>query len=412
MVLLVLSIAWVLTVAGLLARAITQYRHYEVIGPGEGGGDVSLAVTVIVPARNEAKNIGRCVNALLEQDYPREMLQVIVMDDGSEDDTAEIVRELAESDRRVELRQAPSLPSGWLGKPHACSEAARHAMGDWLCFLDADTTAEPPLIRTAVHVACERQLELLSLQPVQELLTPWERLILPTGFFLIAFTQDLRRTNDPGSPDASVNGQFLFARRRTYEAVGGHGAVRDKVAEDSALAANFKAAGHRVTVLGTRCLLHTRMYADFRSLWEGAARQAAQLLGSATALVAVALGAIVLGWAALALPAWATLEVASHPIALSLVALVLSLGGTLALFGTHIGAARYFKIPFGYGLLFPIGYTLGAAVLFFALWQRTRRRVAWKGRVYADGPVEEERPVVIDRAEQSPTVPDGARAGR
>jgi len=373
-----------LTVAGLLVRAITQYRHYEVMGPAEPDGNPTPPVTVIVPARNEAANIGRCVTALLNQEDLSD-LRVIVIDDCSEDQTPEIVRELANSDARVQTLSAPALPPGWRGKPHACDIASRHAVGgDWLCFIDADTTAEPPLLRTALRVARERNLDLLSLQPFQELISPWERLILPTGFFLIAFTQDLRKTNDPALPEAAVNGQFMLARRHAYDAVGGHEGVRDQLAEDSALASNFKSAGFRVAVIGTRGLLHTRMYSDLRSLWEGTARQAATLLTSSVALLLAALLALVLAWAAIAMPAWAMTAVMRAGGSETIIALVASLAGSLALFGTHIGAVRYFRIPFWYGLLFPIGYTLGAAILVWSVWQKARGRVAWKGRIYAE----------------------------
>lgn len=383
MVLLALCIVWVAAVAGLLARAITQYRHYQIIRPGPTCSDpLAPLVTVIVPARNEERIIAKCVAGLMAQDYPRERLQIIVNDDNSTDRTASIVTGMAAGDDRVRLIGGQPLPPGWLGKPNACWTAAKQAAGDWLCFIDADTIAEPPLISTALQTALSRDLDLLSLQPFQELGGFAERLILPTGFFLIAFTQDLRRTNDPASPDASVNGQFLLIRRSVYESVGGHAAVRDAVAEDSALARLIKSSGHRIGVLGTEALLHTRMYSDFRSLAEGAARQAASLLGNTSVLLGVALGALLLGIVPLLLPALAACRLAQAGGVISLASLVIAATGSLALFGTHIGAAHYFRIPFWYGLLFPVGYAAGAGILIFAAWQRLRGQTRWKGRIY------------------------------
>ena len=381
--LLSLSIVWMLLVAGLLVRAIAQYRHFEVIGPDseEMNCDAS-SVAIVVPARDEEQNIGRCLDGVRWQEYPSQRLTAIVVDDGSEDQTASLVTRIAAEDERVRLIEAGPLPAGWLGKPHACWRGASTANCDWLCFLDADTTAEPPLIRTALHAARARGLDLLSLQPFQELITAWERLILPAGFFLIAFTQDLRQTNDPENPKAAVNGQFLLVRRAAYDAVGGHAAVRDAVAEDSALAGAFKSAGFRVGVLGTTGLLRTRMYASLRPLWEGTARQAAGLLGGPAALAGAATAALVLAWVTLALPVSAVVAVLAGGGAPAVVSLALALAGSAALFGTHIGAARYFRIPFWYGLLFPVGYTLGAGVCAYAVWQRSRGRVRWKGRVY------------------------------
>ena len=383
MTFLLAAIAWVLLVGSLLVRAITQYRHYEVIRASEVAAlNSAPIVTVIVPARNEAHNIGRCLDGQISQDYPRSLLAIVVVDDGSEDGTAAIVQEFARSDDRVRLIRGAALPEGWLGKPHACWRGAEGAKGEWLCFIDADTTAFPPLIRTALEIAHARHLDLLSLQPFQELLTPWERLILPTGFFLIAFTQDLRRTNDPRSPEASVNGQFLLIRRATYLQTGGHSAVRSAVGEDSALAGVLKRAGFRIAVLGTEGLLRTRMYTSLRPLWEGTARQAALLLPRGAALLSVAGAALALAWAPIALVGWGIVALtAGAPLALP--ALILALLGSFALLGTHTGAARYFRIPFWYGFLFPVGYTLGSAIALHGLLQLHRGQVRWKGRTYS-----------------------------
>src|SRR5207248_7969753 len=108
----------------------------------------------------------------------------------------------AAGDERVQLLAGAALPGGWAGKPHACWQGAAAAgKVDWLCFIDADTTADPPLLRTAIAAAEARGLDMLSVQPFQELGSWSERLVLPAGFFFVAFTQDLRRVNDPNQPD-------------------------------------------------------------------------------------------------------------------------------------------------------------------------------------------------------------------
>jgi chlorobactene glucosyltransferase len=404
MILLACSIVWVLVVAGLLARAVTQYRHYKIIAPvALSQRSAAPGVTVIVPARNEERIIGRCLDGLTRQDYTRDQLQFLVVDDSSTDRTAAIIAESAARDDRIRPIRGQPLPEGWLGKPHACWTAAKDAKGEWLCFIDADTVADPPLIGTAIETALSRRLDLVSLQPFQELGTFAERLILPTGFFLIAFTQDLRKTNDPALPDASVNGQFLLIRRSVYSAVGGHATVKDATAEDSALARAIKSAGHSVGVFGTQGLLHTRMYGDSRSLVEGAARQAATLLGGAPALLSVALGAMLLAFVPIALPVLAACRLAGVAGGLAIISLVLSGAGSLSLFGTHIGAARYFRIPFWYGLVFPLGYLGGAGVLVFAAWQQSRGQTRWKGRVYSVAAPASPDSVPRDSNEAAPT---------
>src|SRR6185437_8055772 len=210
MVLLILSILWAAVIALLLIRAVRQYSFYQIIEPTKDGATDGASVVVIIPARNEEKNIGRCLEGLLAQQSPPEIRSIIVIDDRSTDATGQIVREIVKRNPLIHLIEGKPLEAGWAGKPHALCEgaqAARAILNDvdesqWLCFMDADTAAQPALLRTALHVAQSKSLDLLSLQPEQELIGPWERLIMPCGFFLVAFTQDVRQANDPNDPNA------------------------------------------------------------------------------------------------------------------------------------------------------------------------------------------------------------------
>jgi chlorobactene glucosyltransferase len=390
MLLFLLCAGWACTVAVLLVRAVRQYGFYEVLRPADAGIGVEDAprVAVIIPARNEAHNLPRCLRGVLTQDYPDDRWQAIVVDDSSTDGTPAVAQGIAQGDARVRVLESRPLPSGWAGKAHACWQGAADVAPEveWLCFLDADTAPEPALLRTALRVARARGLGLLSLGPFQELGGFWERLLMPTGFFLIAFTQDLREANDPASSQAHANGQFLLIRRDVYESAGTYAAVRSHVAEDSAMARAVKRSGHRIAVLGTQGLIRARMYSDFRSMWDGLSRQAGELLGGTGALLFAAAAALAMAGFTVLLPLLAALAVArggGH--ALPIAALVLASLGSAALFGTHMGAANYFRIPIWYGALFPAGYLLGALVLLNGARVRVRRSVMWKGRSYAAG---------------------------
>jgi chlorobactene glucosyltransferase len=411
MFLLILSILWCVTIAVMLIRAVRQYGYYQVIGPDDRVPSDAPSIAVIVPARNESGNIRGCLEGLLAQRYPRERLSIIVVDDNSTDDTAEVVRHFArdlqavdppspspgtppeyrerESSRgaRVQLIQAGPLPAGWLGKPHACAAGAWAAGEvDFLCFCDADTVAQPLLLNTAIKAAQGRDAALLSLEPFQKLILPCERLVVPCGFFLLAFTQDVRRASDPANAQAHANGQFMLIRRSAYEAVGTFAAVRDQIAEDSAMARLMKRAGKKIAVLGTKNLIAARMYRTIGAMCQGLSRQAGQLLGSPSKTLVFAMFALACAVLTPLLPALSAIvvreNVSSGSRAIAIASLLFACAGSLSLLGTHIGVARYFKIPWYCGILFPIGYTIGAGILFHSALARWRGRVPWKGREY------------------------------
>lgn len=390
---LLLAIAWAGLIAWLLIHAVGQYRHYQVIGAATDEispvGKDEPAVTVIVPARNEAHNIARCLGGLIAQEYTPGKLSIVAVDDGSTDGTAEIIRGFVRYDSRVELIEGLPLPEGWAGKPHACWQAAAAPVAraaEWLCFMDADTVAAPRLIRSAVAAAEARGLDMLSLSPFQELVTCWERLVLPSGFFLLAFTQDLRRVNDPACPDAAANGQFLLFRRKVYEAIGGHASVRGELSEDTALARRVKGAGHRFMLIGAESLIRTRMFTGLRSVWEGVSKNVTEMIGGLTATVGAAALGLLLAMASVLLPVWEGIRMADSPTPLNAAAFGVATAASVALLGTHLGAARYFRIPMVYGLIFPLGYILGATIALYGVAGRLRGQVTWKGRTYAPSP--------------------------
>jgi chlorobactene glucosyltransferase len=372
---LIIACVWTGGVAWLLCRAVRQFGLYQTLQPAPTDYGDMPDLAVIVPARNEAPRIKRCLRGLLAQDYPKGRIRIIVVDDKSTDATAALVERIAEEDARVRLIRGQPPPPGWAGKPHACQQGADAAGTDWLCFLDADTAPQPALLRSAIRFAREKQVDLLSLEPFQELGSFAERLVIPSGMFLIAFTQDPSRVNDPAQPDATANGQFLLFRRAAYEAVGGFASARKEICEDKALALAVKRNGFRLAILGAEELLRVRMYTGFRSLAEGLAKNVIDMVGGVGPTLAAVVLALVLGWAPIVVP----LGIGDRQPA----ALAIALAGSLALLGMHLAGARHFRIPFWYGFLFPLGYTLTAAVALYAVLRRMRGVVIWKGRAYS-----------------------------
>jgi chlorobactene glucosyltransferase len=375
------SLLWALVVATLIGRALRQYQAYEVVQPAPLPGAAPM-IDIVVPARNEADAIGSCLAGLAAQDYPASRVSITVVDDGSTDGTAAIARGMGGIAVPLAVIEAGPLPAGWMGKAHACWRGAGEGRGEWLCFIDADTIPAPALLRSAITAAQQRSLDFLSLEPHQVLVTVWERLIIPAGLCALGFAGDLRRVGDPDDPSAAANGQFLLIRRAAYERAGGHRAVRGTVSEDSALAARVKATGGRIALMGAAPLIGVRMYRSLPQLWEGLRRSVIDTFGGVGRTAVIALGGLVIAWSALAIPAALAVRFAATPAPLDAAALAVALAASLALFGVHIAAARYFAIPLGYGLLFPVAYSLAAVLALAGIRARRQGRVAWKGRSY------------------------------
>jgi len=381
---LLLSSLWLVLVTWLITRAVRQRSVLASVPVSTGDPDDNAPrVAVIVPARDEAANIGPCVESLSAQQYSPDRLSVIVVDDDSSDDTAAIVAKLAQRDHRITLLHTPPLPPGWKGKVHACCAGAAAAPRDaeWLCFLDADMRAAPRAVTSAVVAAADRNLDLLTLAPRHQLESFAERLMLPCGLYLLGFYQNLARIQAPDSDQVVATGQFMLIRRTAYDAVGGHAPVHAEICEDLELALLMKRQGHRVLLMDGNSLLSTRMYTGWATLWPGFAKNLVQLLGGAGRTLLAAPIIVLLAWVAVWLP---LLDLAAvlHGTSGAAVALALAGLGTGALLGLHVGGAVHFRIPWWYGLLFPLGYTAGAVMALDSIRWRLTRRVHWKGRVY------------------------------
>ncbi len=391
---LIVSLLWLGIVAWLILRAVGQRNALQRLarasaGPGVGpasvGGEGAGAPTVaiVVPARDEGLNIGPCLRSLLGQRYPAGRLRIIVVDDDSSDDTASIAASLAAEDARLTLVSTPPLPPGWKGKAHACWIGGRAAAdADWLCFIDADMRAHPELLASAVEAARSSRIDLLSLAPRHRLESFAERLILPCGLYLLGFSQDLKSIQAPDSGEVVATGQFMLLPREAYEAVGGFAAVRGDICEDVELARLLKRGGGRVLLQDGSELLATRMYTGWSTLWPGIAKNLIEMLGGPGRTLGMALTAVVLAWAAVGVPALDLIGYLKGASGAG-TALVLALTASGAAFGLHLAGAAHFRIPLLYGLLFPIGYTVGAIIAFDSVRWRLAGRVRWKGRVYS-----------------------------
>jgi len=244
-------------------------------------------VSVIVPARNEEASLGACLASLVAQSGVD--FEVIVVDDGSTDRT----RAIAESFPVVQVVEPGPLPSGWTGKNNAVTAGAQRARGEWLLFTDADTVHRPGSLARAVAEAREHHADLLSYSPEQEVHGFWERAVMPVIFAELASAYPPSKVNDPSSPLAAANGQYLMISREVYEAVGGHASVAKDLLEDVAIARLVKRAGKTVFFRYGGDMVRTRMYRSFAQLREGWTKNLALLFPSALSFAGLQIGMFV-----------------------------------------------------------------------------------------------------------------------
>lgn len=377
---------WLGLIVWLISRAVRQQGVLERLQPKPMPLGVSPPeVAVVVPARDESSNIELCLRSLCDQHYPEDRLRILVVDDHSSDDTAEIVARLIRRGARIVLLRAPELPHGWKGKAHACwvGAASVPASVEWLCFMDADVRAHPLLIASAVYDATSAEIDLLSLAPRQELRSFCERLLIPCGLYLLGFSQDLAKAQQPDSPDVVATGQFMLACNKAFTGVDGFAdpTVRSSICEDIALARLLKRRGCRVLLKDGGAVSSVRMYDGWRTLWPGIAKNLTDMLGGPARTLVVALCAVVLAWTSLLLPLL-DLRGCLNGDGASCVALVPATIASIATFALHLVGAAHFGIPLGYGFLFPLGYTAGALLALDSVRWRLRGRVYWKGRAY------------------------------
>jgi glycosyltransferase involved in cell wall biosynthesis len=339
-------------------------------------------VSIIVPARDERRNIESCVRAALSSVYPA--IEVVVVDDRSSDGTGDLTRRLGASDDRVRTVDNPELPNGWFGKPWACTTGATHARGDVFCFTDADARHSPNLVARAVRAMTDEQLDMLSVAGHQELGTFWERVIQPQVFWLIAAryggTESVNRSKR--AQDKIANGQCIFVRRDAYESIGGHGAVRDQVAEDMAIAQRLFEAGKRTSLFAGRSDLTTRMYTSLREIMAGWRKNV--FAGGREAMPWGALGRLLFPL----LLAGAPLLTVAPPVVLAIASfaglpLWLVLGASIAVVAqlvTWTLVYRWMDAPLRYAPLFPLGAFMFTVIALQALARGSR--VEWKGRAY------------------------------
>ena len=258
--------------ATILAIAFTNARSFPRLHAAAGAQAAAQGptptVAVLVPARNEAANIGATTQALVAQDYPA--LTIMVLDDHSDDGTDELARAAAGGAQSFALFCGRPLPDGWMGKNWACHQLAERAAHDILIFTDADVRWQPNAVSCTVAAMCALDADLLTVWPTQITLSWGERLVVPLMAFAVLGYLPLRVAHDIPHPlAAAANGQCMVFRSAAYRAIGGHAGVKSDVVEDIALARRIKAQGLKLRMADGNDVIATRMYDGWQATIDG-----------------------------------------------------------------------------------------------------------------------------------------------
>ncbi len=331
-------------------------------------------MSAIVPARDEEENITRCVESLAAQEQVGE---IIVVNDQSTDGTGAILIGLAARIPQLKIFEIGSLPDGWVGKNYALWRGAEQAEGEWLLFTDADSVHFPGATQRALEIANETGADLISFSPEQETKTWWERALIPFIFARLSDRFRYRQINNPKSPAAAANGQYIFIKRDVYQAVGGHRAVSAEVLEDVAFAYRAKAAGHRIYFGPGAGIVSARMYSTFAAMWQGWVKNLYPLMGGSPRGMAWEIFTV--------LPL-----IPFVMMAFGLLNWIFLAAGLTLLVGRHIRYAMALRANQRdyQGIQYYVPAVILYCAMLIASWRRySKGSIVWKGREYPVGSV-------------------------
>ncbi|MHB1907395.1 MAG: glycosyltransferase family 2 protein [Nitrososphaerales archaeon] len=340
-------------------------------------------LSVIITAKNEQDTIGACIASIQAQSYAN--IEIIVMDDNSQDRTKEIATEF-QTDSRVRVVSLSEKPANFLGKSWACQKGFENSRGDVLLFVDADSTFNKEAIEISLSYLISNSLDMFSISPKVSLKGPWAYSTLPLVSAGINLLYPMKKVNDPKSKRAYVFGTFILVRRSVYESIGGHASVRDKLVEDAAIAQLVKSKGFKLKVALGESLIQTDWEKDFHSVYRGMERvfsDSVRPYGLISILDAVLL--FFLGLYPLIFIAFSILFQSSFDSLtqyFSFIASLLSVLFAILISANELYRATGKKLTYQ-SLLYPLGFVLFvSAIVTTAIKVRRSQGFYWKGEKY------------------------------
>jgi hopene-associated glycosyltransferase HpnB len=346
------------------------WRNREVLEVGDASeNDEPLAdITAVIPARNEAELVQRTILSVAAQGTD---LQIILIDDGSEDGTAGMARRLARSDLRI-VQGAP-LPDGWSGKLWALEQGWPQVSTRYTLFLDADIELARGSIKVLKDKMHQQAAAFISLTAAPSMASGWEKLLMPAFIYFFEALYPFQRVNSPGSNIAAAAGGCILVETRVLEQIGGFQSIKSAVIDDCAFARHVKLQGFKIWLGLTHAVQSIRGYKNLMEIGDMIARSAFAQLHYSLAFLILCTFVLLLLYA---LPAF---MIASS----NGVIRVLSMASLLIMLLTYLPTLRFYRRSWAWALCLPLIAAFFLAMTWtsaFRYWCGERTR--WKGRVY------------------------------
>ncbi len=224
-------------------------------------------LSILIPARNEEKNIENCINSVIETN--NNYTEILVYDDHSTDSTADVIKKISQSNKKVKIAKTLKLEKGWTGKSFACYQLAKQSSSEWIIFIDADTTVMKDLSQF-ISYSEENNLSMLSAWPKIEMKSITEKIFMPLLNFIVFTTCPMLIARKINSDNLGLaHGACILFQKETYMKLGGHNLVKNDLFEDTRLARIFRQKGKKTYCINGSKIISVNMYDSFSSIWNG-----------------------------------------------------------------------------------------------------------------------------------------------
>jgi len=339
-------------------------------------------VSIILPARNEEKFIGKCLDSLIKQDYDN--YEIVTINDSSKDSTGDIIKKYSEKFPKVVFVDAKPKPDGWIGKNWACIEGYKKASGDLLLFTDADTVHTSSVISLAVSHLLSLELDVLTVIPRMLCLDKITKITLPMISTFLHTRFSALRVNDTSKNTGYFFGSFFIIKKSTYDSVGTHESVKGELVEDGALGRKVKESGFKMRMVRGEHLVDAVWARDMHTLWNALKRLMISFyLQNAKLAVASFFGVLFLLFMAFPILGYSIIFFNSTDSFLMLF-VISCIASILVYIGGILDATKGLDLKVKYSLFAPVGSFIVVGGFLAGLIQaKSKTALSWRGRTYS-----------------------------